>query len=184
MNITTKMWMAFFGLSPAMVVALAFCFATPARAAEEVCGACDKKVVVVGQYQHGTSDTFLIENAPGNEAAFRDEITGADFTVMAPGLKAGKYTVEIGLAELQFEEAGRRLFDIVCGSQVIATNLDIFKAAGGMNKVIRIHAEVDHAEDTQGGPLSVRFLARRDEAKLNTFEVKDGAGTSIVYMKV
>src|SRR5882672_1798474 len=60
-------------------------------AADEVCGACDKKVLVTGQYDHGTSDTFLIANAPGNEAAFRDEIHGRSFALTVPDLMAGKY---------------------------------------------------------------------------------------------
>src|SRR5882724_1118709 len=111
---------------------------------DEVCGACDKKVVVTGQYDHGTSDTFLIANAPGNEAAFRDEIHGKNFSLAVPDLVAGKYTVEIGLVELRGDHVGQRVFDILCGDQLIATNLDIFAVAGGKDKVIRIRAEISH----------------------------------------
>ena len=49
-----------------------------------------------------------------------------------PELKPGKYTVEIGLAELEFDRPGQRSFDILCGDKVLATNLDLFVAAGGM----------------------------------------------------
>src|ERR1017187_1810008 len=111
--------------------------ALPIFADDEICGACDKKVMVSGPYDHGTSDTFLIANAPGNEAAFRDEIHGQNFSLTVPDLIAGKYTIEIGLVELQCDHAGQRLFDIFCGDQVIATNLDIFVAAGGKDKVVR-----------------------------------------------
>ena len=162
------------------VTVTVLCLSLLACAGDEVCGACDQKLVVSGQYEHGESDTFLIANALGNEAAFRDEIHGASFAISAPDLQAGKYTVEIGLAELRFDKAGQRLFDIVCGDQVIATNLDIFAAAGGMDRVLRIRAEVEHP----GGPLRVQFIARRGEAKLNTFELWNAAGASIASMKV
>jgi len=160
------------------------CCSLPAFADDEVCGACDKKVLVTGQYDHGTSDTFLIANAPGNEAAFRDEIHGQNFSLAVPDLVAGKYTIEIGLVELQRDHAGQRVFDILCGDQLIATNLDIFAAAGGKDKVIRIRAEINHPGDAAHGPLSIQFIGRRGDAKLNTFEIWNAAGASLVSMKV
>jgi beta-glucosidase len=160
------------------------CFSSLAFADDEVCGACDKKVMVTGQYDHGTSDTFLIANAPGNEAAFRDEIHGQSFLLTVPDLIAGKYTIEIGLVELQCDHVGQRVFDIMCGDQVIATNLDIFAAAGGKDKVIRVRAEIDHPGDAAHGSLSIRFIGRHGDAKLNTFEIWDAAGASLVSMKV
>jgi len=39
-------------------------FSSSAFSADEVCAACDKKIVVTGQFEHGTSDTFSIENPP------------------------------------------------------------------------------------------------------------------------
>ena len=112
------------------VAVAALCLSSSVFAADEICGACDKKVMVTGQYAHGTSDTFLIANAPGNEAALRDEIHGSNFSLTVPDLMAGKSTVEIGLVELRDDHVGQRVFDILCGDQVIATNLDIFAAAG------------------------------------------------------
>ncbi len=165
------------------IAAMVLCLCFSVSAEDEVCGACDKKLVVTGQFEHGTSDTFLIANAPGNEADFRDEIHGPGFALTVPDLAAGKYTVEIGLVELQHDKAGQRLFDIVCGEQVIATNLDIFAAAGGKDKVVRIRAQVEHPGDALHGPLRVRLIARRGAAKLNTFELQNASGASIVSMK-
>ncbi len=156
----------------------------PVFAADEMCGACDKKVMVTGDYDHGTSDTFLIANAPGNEAAFRDEIHGPNFSLTVPDLMAGEYTIEIGLVELQCDHAGQRIFDIMCGDKEIATNLDIFAVAGGKDKVIRIRAGVEHPGDAVHGPLSIRFVARHGDAKLNTFEIWDAASASLVSLKV
>jgi hypothetical protein len=173
-----------FNLLAAGVPALVLCLPASAVANEEVCGACDAKVVISGQFQHGTSDTFLIANASGNEAAYRDEVVGTNFVLSVPGLKPGKYTLEIGLVELKYDQPGQRVFDILTGSQAIATNLDIFTVAGGMDRVWRVRAAVEHAGDAAHGPLSVQFIARRDLAKLNTFELRDAAGDSLVFMKV
>ena len=168
--------------SPSLLVAVALTVcSSPAFAFDEVCGSCGRKILVTGEYEHGTSDTFLIANAPGNEAAFRDEIHGHDFTLSLSGLSDGKYTVEIGLVELECAHAGERAFDIVCGNRVLATNLDIFASVGGKDKVLHFHAEVHCA----GGPapLNFRFIAKQGEAKLNTFEIRDSAGASLASMK-
>jgi beta-glucosidase len=166
------------------VIAAALGFVRPVFADDEVCGACDKKVEIVGQYSHGTSDTFLIANAPGNEAAFRDDIHGREFTLTVPDLPAGNYTVEIGLAELECDHSGQRVFDILCGQQVIATNLDIFAAAGGKDRAMMIRAGVEVVGETGHGSLRLQFVGRQGDAKLNTFEIWDAAGASLVSMKV
>jgi beta-glucosidase len=166
-----------------LIAAAVACTSTPAFATEEVCGACDKKVLITGQYEHGTSDTFAIANAPGNEAAFRDEIHGPRFTLTVPDLMPGKYTVDIGLVELHYDQPGQRVFDIKCGDQMIATNLDIFATAGGQAQVIHIRAEINRPGAAPLGPLSIEFVNHQGVAKLNTFEIWNAAGASLVSMK-
>jgi beta-glucosidase len=153
------------------------------HAEEEICMACDKKVFVTGQFRHASRDNAVIEGVPGREAAFREEIRGTNFTVTVPNLAEGKYTVEIGAVEVHFDAPGVRLFHIVGGDRIVATNLDLFVAAGGMSKAHLIRMEVEHPGDALRGPLTFQFIARENNAKLNTFEVKDAAGTSIVFMK-
>ncbi|HXP61990.1 MAG TPA: glycoside hydrolase family 3 C-terminal domain-containing protein, partial [Dongiaceae bacterium] len=153
-------------------------------AAEEVSCACNNKVVVIGQFEHRPFDTFLIAGAAGNEVAFKDEIKGPDFSCSVPELKPGKYTVEIGLAELEFDRPGQRSFDILCGDKALATNLDLFVAAGGVDKVLRIRGDIDFAGDAAHGPLTVRFVAKLGLAKLCTLEVRDANGATVAYMKV
>src|SRR5689334_16173469 len=109
-----------------------------ARADEEVCSNCDKQAMVVGEFRHGNRDNAVIQGALGRESAYREEIHGARFSVSVPGLSAGRYTIEIGVTEVYYDGPGLRLFDIVCGDQPIATNLDIFAAAGGAGIVHRI----------------------------------------------
>ena len=171
-----------FGLLSTGAAASLLCLSS--FAAEEVSCACNNKVVVTGQFEHRPFDTIVIAGAAGNEVASKGEIKGRDFSCSVPDLKPGKYTVEIGLAELEFDRPGQRSFDILCGDKVLATNLDLFVAAGGMDKVLRICGDIEHAGDAAHGPLAVRFVARRGLAKLCTFEVRDANGATVVYMKV
>src|SRR5208283_4689965 len=169
---------------PALAVFIV-CFSIPAaRGDEETCAACDRKVLVTGQFQHGRGhESLAIEGAPRRgEEAFREEIYGTNFSVTVPNLPAGKYTAVIGLAEVDFLNAGERAFDITCGDQVIASNLDIFAAAGGAGKVLLLTEKIDFPGDALRGPLTLNFIGRTNTAKLNTFDLRDAGGVSIISM--
>jgi beta-glucosidase len=156
-----------------------------ARGGEETCAACDRQILVTGQFQHGRGhESLAIENAPRRqEEAFREEIYGGDFSVTVPHLSAGRYTVLIGLAEVDFLSAGQRVFDITCGDQMLASNLDIFAAAGGAGKVLVLKEEIDFPGDALRGPLTVNFIGRTNAAKLNTFELRDAGKNSLIAMR-
>jgi beta-glucosidase len=168
------------------LVILAGWFSIPAALGDqEVCVACDRKIVVSGQLSHGRGhESLTIDGAPRRgEEAFREEIYGTNFTLSVPDLPAGKYTVKIGFAEVDFLKAGERAFDIACGEQVLASNLDVFAAAGGAGKVYFVTAQVAHPGDALRGPLTLTFTGRTNAAKLNTFELKDASGQSIISMR-
>ena len=170
---------------PALAV-LIICLSIPAaRGDEETCAACDRKILVTGQFQHGRGhESLAIEGAPRrSEEAFREEIYGTNFSVTVPNLPAGKYTVVIGLAEVDFLDAGKRAFDIVCDGQMLAGNLDIFTAAGGAGKVLLLTNQVDFPGDALRGPLAFNFTGRTNAAKLNTFELRDANGISIISLR-
>jgi beta-glucosidase len=152
---------------------------------EETCIACDRNVVISGQFNHQRAwGVTTIEGAPRHEdEAFREEIYGTNFTLSVSGLPAGQYTVQIGLVEVDFTNAGQRVFDISCDKQVLASNLDIFATAGGAGKVCFVTGQVEQADDSPGRPLSFEFIGRTDTAKLNSFELKDISGRSIIFMR-
>ena len=168
---------------------LAFCAGLAsvfvARGDEETCAACDRKIIVSGQFQHGRGhESLTIENAPRRqEEAFREEIHGPNFSVTVPHLVAGKYTLIISLAEVDFLAAGQRAFDITCGDETIATNLDIFVATGGAGKVLTLKQSVDFPGDALRGPLTVQFTGRTGDAKLNTFELREGEKNSLISFR-
>ena len=167
------------------LVVLAVCLSTSiAYADEETCVACDRKVLVSGQFEHGRGhESLAITGAPKrNEELFREEIYGTHFTLSVPNLPAGKYTVLIGLAEVDYTDASQRAFDITCGSQTLARNLDVFTAAGGAGKVYFLTNWIDFPGDAAHGPLTLTFTGRTNTAKLNTFELKDVSGQSLISM--
>jgi beta-glucosidase len=149
----------------------------------ETCVSCDRKVLVSGQFEHGRGhDDLTIVGAPRRgEEAFREEIHGTNFTLSIPDLPAGKYTVRIGLAEAVYTNAGQRAFDITCGNQTLASNLDIFTAAGGEGRVLLLTNRIDFPGDPARGPLTLTFTGRKGEAKLNTFELKDADKLSLIF---
>ena len=155
-----------------------------AFADEENCVACDRKVLVSGQFEHGRGhESLAITGAPKRgEEAFREEIYGTNFTVSVPNLPAGKYTVLVGLVEIVFTNAGQRVFDITCGSQTLAHNLDVFTAAGGAGRVLLLTNRIDFPGDAAHGPFTLTFTGHTNAAKLNTFELKDASGLSLISM--
>jgi beta-glucosidase len=153
-----------------------------ALADEEVCAACDRQVLVSGQFSHNRGrEGLTIASAPRRaEEAFHEEIFGTNFILSVSNLPAGQYTVQIGLAEIVFTNAGQRAFDITCGNQTLASNLDIFTAAGGAGKVLLLTNQIDFPGH---GPLTLAFIGRKGAAKLNTFELKDACGQSLISLR-
>jgi len=103
-----------------------------ALAADEVCTSCGPQVNVSGSFtHHKDAPSVTIEGAPGNAAAFREDVNGTNFTVTISGLPAGKYNVTISAAETTVSGAGERVFDVLSGDHTLAKDFDILAAAGG-----------------------------------------------------
>jgi beta-glucosidase len=162
----------------AIILALA---ASLSAVADEIGGLGSRQVVVSGEFTHSRAQNVAVTGAPeDNQAAFHQEIYGQEFTVSVPGLDSGTYSVVIGLVENHFDHPGERVFNITSGRQTIARRLDIFAAAGGKGKVLFLTNQVQFASDATPGPFSVKFSALQNEAKLNTFELRDASGHSLV----
>jgi beta-glucosidase len=169
-----------------LIVALGGWFSTyTVLGDDEICVACDKTVLISGEFSHRRAwGVTTIEGATWRgEEAFREEIYGTNFTLSVSGLPAGKYDAVIGLVEVDFTNASQRVFDITCGDQTLASQLDIFAAAGDAGKVILLTNRIDHADDALHGPLTFVFTGRIGPAKLNSFELKDDSGQSLMYVR-
>jgi beta-glucosidase len=152
-----------------------------ALAADEICATCGQQVSVSGDFAHRKDDvSVVIEGTNNNAAAFREEINGKNFTVTSANLPAGKYTIIIGEVETLASAPGERVFDVTSGEVTLAKNFDIIATAGGARKVCSITGVVEHEDDSLKGPLTVSFSASKDNAKFNTFEIRNSSGASVV----
>ncbi len=167
-----------FGLATIAIMALTLV----AGANEEGCAACDLPLEITGEFAHyKTSDNVAVQGMSGDDAAaFREEVFGRDFSIVVPHLPAGKYTVRIGEAEVYFNSPGQRVFSLAIGNQIIAKNFDIVAVAGGARKATYISGEVDHQDDSLGGPLTVKFSSSVENAKFNTFEIINASGATLI----
>ena len=173
---------------------------TPAVAAEESCASCSTKVTFSGDFSHfppagrrggggggrrgGGAAAPILGARAGTEQDYRDAIVGPDFSATITGLHDGKYTVSVGVIELSSENpaAGARVFDVSMGDLSLAKGLDILATAGAPDKVYFITGTADHRDDSIGGPIVLKLHATTGSAKLNTLEVKDASGATLVYV--
>ncbi len=169
----------------ALVVCATALLGCTAFAADETCAVCDRKIVVAGDFCHsrGQENPAVQGAARQADLAFLEDVSGKNFTVSIQNLPAGRYTLQIGLAEMEYTNTGRRVFDITCGDRILASQLDIVATAGGAGRVLYLTNEVDLPGDALGGPLTVNFTGRIGTAKLNTFEVRDAGNISLISMR-
>ena len=140
------------------------------------------EVQLSGHFFHAkTSEEVSIQGVGKNdEANFREEIVGDDFSVKVSHLAPGSYKVVFGEAETYVRSPGQRIFDVGSGDALWATNFDIFAVAGGFAKVCNISEKVEHQDDSVGGPLTISFIAHKENAKFNTLEISDASGKIVV----
>lgn len=151
------------------------------HAVEGICGSCSYRVSVTGDFTHFKADeSDKIEGGPGDVSAFYEEIYGNEFSVSVLNLPVGRYTIIIGEIEFFVEAPDERLFNVTCGDVTLAENFDIYSVAGGMRKICYITGQVEHTGDELRGPVKVVFKAVKENAKFNTFEIKNSSGESIV----
>lgn len=164
----------------ALSAALSF-FSLAASAADEICASCGPQVSVNGAFvHHKDRSEVIIQGAPGNAAAFHEDVNGPNFSVIIAQLPAGKYTLMIGAAETVASGPGERVYDVRAGDKALAKDFDVVATAGGTHKVATITGTIEHEDDSIGGPLTISFAASKSTAKFNTFDIKNAEGMSVV----
>ncbi|OHE89125.1 MAG: hypothetical protein A3G75_15875, partial [Verrucomicrobia bacterium RIFCSPLOWO2_12_FULL_64_8] len=104
------------------------------------------------------------------------------FTAIIFGLAAGRYSVEIDVAELVHRAAGLRPMDVFFGKTALALNYDIFKEAGGYARAARITGTIDYEDPAPFHPVAFRFAGRKDAAIFNAIRVEDAGGRVVAYL--
>ncbi len=139
--------------------------------AEQYCPSCSLRVTVSGRFSHRTEEPSV-----EIDEAYREDVSGARFSVTVPNLPAGRYGVRIGAAETAARGPGERVFDVFSNGKMLAEGFDVFANAGGARRVAWIEGTVEHRE----GPLVIELSARKGEAKFNTIRIEDVEGNAVV----
>lgn len=159
----------FYGSVQKLFLALGFVFAvtgTGLRADEQGLSTCGKPVVVRGEIQHYKLPSGVLVEGATEPDMYEEEVAGTQFSVWVEGLPEGSYEVEVYLAEVYHNDAGRRVFSVFFGSNALANDLDIF-AQVGKNREYLLRGEAVHQGDAINGPLELRFESRVNKAKFN-----------------
>jgi predicted alpha-1,2-mannosidase len=128
--------------------------------------------MVAGGMNHADTpiDTRVPHAAPA--AVYQSECYGKDFTYRFP-VPPGRYRVRLHFAEIFDSGAGARVEDVMINGRSALTNLDIFTAAGGMNRAL-----VREFPDISPGPkgdIAIRVASTADSpdqnAKISGIEI-------------
>ncbi|BAY07354.1 malectin domain-containing carbohydrate-binding protein [Calothrix sp. NIES-2098] len=92
----------------------------------------------------------------------------------------GDYTVNLKFAEIYWDAAGQRLFDLSAENQLLIDDFDIFAQAGGKNIALDKSFNVKVTD----GTLNLDFLASADNAKLAAIEIIPGTTTPTAQVNV
>ena len=105
-------------------------------------------------------------NAP--QAVYQTRRYAPTLTYSFPTVPDGNYTIRLHFAELYYNAAGRRRFNVSIEGQLKLTNFDIYQEAGGKNRaVIRTFENV-----AVSGGLQIQGVASLDGAQFNGIEIE------------
>jgi len=138
----------------------------------------------VSPTQAETAEPGHAETAePGGTGSPYRSLYSPNFTFSMPNVPSGQYTAILGFVETHVNAPGERLFDIDYLGKTVVTNLDVFAAAGGANKPFYLSINVTHRSDLVDGPLTFRFIGRKNKAMLYTLELKDASGADVFFFR-
>ncbi len=142
-------------------------------------------------YSTGASIDTSGVSSPAPQAVYQTERYG-NFTYTVPNLTPGaSYTLRLHFAEIYWNSAGQRLFNVAVNGSPALTNFDVFAAAGGANKAV---VETLSVTADVNGKVAVAFTTVKDNAKLSGLEIVNapvaqttavqinaGGGASVVF---
>lgn len=87
-------------------------------------------------------------------------LTNCEQQVSEKAAADSTFNVQLHFAELEYEAAGERLFDVRINGKTVLSDFDIFDAAGGANRSLRRNFQAT-ADD---GKIRVEFVAKKGKA--------------------
>ena len=128
----------------------------------------DSHVQGGGTYKTGAAISTSGTTNPAPQAVYQSERFGS-FTYSLTGLTPGiSYTLRLHFAEIYWNRAGVRVFNVTVNGQTVLPNFDIFAAAGGAKRAVVKTFPV--VADSMG-TVTVGFKSVKDNAKLSGLEL-------------
>ena len=141
------------------------------------CG--DPPILVSGELDYRRLPSGLAIKGTDHPAIFSDTVFGRSIEASVPGLKPGRYALEIDVAETVCLGEDQRVMDVTCGEVALARDLDVFARAGGLGQAYLIQGAVDYSAASGDGALTIRFKGRKNDAMFSAIRVRDAAGTVV-----
>ena len=82
----------------------------------------------------------------------------------------GSYTVNLKFAEIYFNTAGQRVFNILINGQPVQSNFDIVAAAGGSFRAI----DLSYPVSVTGGQITIQLTPLVNNPKISAIEILGG----------
>ena len=154
---------------------------TAPLAAQETtaCPCGDPPIIVSGELDYRRLPSGLAIEGTDHPAVFSDTVFGHSIEASVPGLKPGRYAVEVDVAETVCLSEDQRVMEVTCGEVTLARDLDVFARAGGLGQAYLIQGVVDRSADSRDGALTIRFKGRKNDAMFSAIRVRDAAGNVI-----
>lgn|GEM_PF-3051184 len=126
-------------------------------------------------------NTSLVPN-PAPVAVYQTGRTG-NFTYTIPKLIPGSvYDVNLHFAEIFFNAAGRREFNVLINGTQVLTNFDVFAAAGGEDVAI-VKSFPTPADST--GTITIQFKAGAvDQPKVSAIELTQVLPIPVIHLQI
>ncbi len=121
------------------------------------------------QYFTGSTNTYSTTQAIAgtpNSGLYQDERYGQNFNYNIP-VSNGTYLVNLNFAELYWNAAGKRVFNVNVEGQTFLQNFDIWSQAGGQNRAITRFIQVLVTD----GVLNINLSASIDNAAITSLEL-------------
>ncbi len=111
---------------------------------------------------------------PAPQAVYQTVRFGTSFFYTIPNLtRLASFNVRLDFAEIFYNSAGKRIFNVVINGVNELTNFDVWFAAGGENVAI---AETFTVAANASGQIVIQFTADTDNAIVNGIEITNTSG--------
>lgn len=101
-----------------------------------------------------------------DDPLFQSERFGKEINYNIP-IANGEYTVNLQFAEIYWNKAGKRIFDVEIENNLVIEDLDIYAEAGGKGQILEKSFQVDITD----GQLDLDFSTSVNNAKVSAIEI-------------